>query len=134
MKLEDFYTKTLNEKSSKMALLRGEEKTGHYFMVTGIQAKSVAQAKLETQILYAEMGEEAEIMEDKVQRAVFEKEKTEAIQVVFASTLISGWSFDEKCDLKSKVKLLEENTGLCSLVIAHSATASEYFSKKLKAS
>ena len=134
MELEDFYTKTLNEKASKMPLLMDEKDTGCYLMVTGIQAKSVAMVKLDTQIAYAEMSEKSEDIKDKLKKSIFERDKTEEIQNVFAAELINGWSFDEKCDDKAKRKLLEENQGLCSSVIAHAATSSEYFAKKPKAS
>lgn len=134
MKLEDFYTKTLNEKSAKMPLLMDDEDTGCYLMVKGIEAKSVAQHRLESQIAYAEMAEEAAKIEDSIKQSVFERDRTEEIQLVLAAQLVTGWSFSEKCDDSSKLKLLDENQGLCAAVIAHAATPSEYFAKKRKGS
>lgn len=134
MKLSDFHTKTLNEKPSKMNLLLDGEETGEYLLVTGFQAKSVAQARLDSQIAYAEMSEQAELITDELERKVIERDRTEEIQVALAAKLISGWSFKEKCTEEEKIKLLEENTGLCAAVIAHAATPSEYFAKKPKSS
>jgi hypothetical protein len=134
MNLSDFHTKTLNEKPSKMTLFLDDEATSEYLLITGLEAKSVAQARLNSQIAYAEMQEQAELIKDKFERLQITNDRTEEIQVALAMALVSGWSFNDKCDDAAKRKLLEENTGLCAKVIAHAAEPSEYFAKKQKGS
>lgn len=130
MKLSDFYTKNLHETPSTMPLLMGGEETGCYLLVTGIEAKSVAQYRLESQVAYGRMSEHTETIKDKYERMVYERDSTEEIQNQLAEKLIVDWSFDETCTEDGKMELLRQNSGLCSAVIAHASTAEEYFAKK----
>ena len=128
--LSDFHTKTLQETPSKMPLLMDGEDTGCFLMVTGLEAKSVAQHRLDSQVSYGRLSDESESIEDKYEKLTFINDGQEAVQNLLASNLIAGWSFDQEFTREEAVKLLDENKGLCASVIAHAATGKEYFAKK----
>ena len=129
-KFEDFFTKTRNEAASKMPLLMDNADTGCYFMVKGMEARSVARQRLNAQVAYAALAEEAESIADKANKIEFDRLGTESIQIELAKTLIVGWSFHAECDDDGISKILEENQGLSSHVIAHAMTSEMYFAKK----
>lgn len=128
--LEDFHSKTNQENPSKMPLLMDGEDTGCYLLVKGMSARSVAQAKLESQIAYARIEEAVSQIEDEIEKRVYEKEEQERVQNKFACALVSGWSFSNKCTEKEKANLFDEQEGLSSLVISHAAESKEYMAKK----
>lgn len=128
--VKDFYTKTRNEKSTKMPLLFDGEDTGVYLMVKGIEARSVADARFNSQIEYALMTEKADATTSVADQRKFRADKSEEIKIDLAVALITGWSFEEEFNAGSIAELLAENAGLSDSVIAHSSTATNYFAKK----
>ena len=73
--LDDFKTKDLNEKATKMPLLFDGEDTGCFLMVKGIESKNVQRARIEAQVQYADAAEDADKITDKTDRAEFERQK-----------------------------------------------------------
>ena len=127
--LADFMTKDLNETATKMPLLFDGKDTGCYLMVKGIESKSVQRSRIEAQVQYADMAEDAEKITDKIERALFEKEKKEQIEVGLAINLIAGWSFgndEDGFDVAKVQSLLFQNQGVSLAVIAHAATPKNY--------
>ena len=127
--LADFMTKDLNETATKMPLLFDGKDTGCYLMVMGIESKSVQRARIVAQVQYADMAEDAEKIADKVDRALFEKEKKEQIEVGLALELIAGWSFEDQTEEFNYQSLLSQNQGIALGVIAHAATPQNYLLK-----
>lgn len=130
MQFKHFLTKTNQEKATKLPLLIDGEDTGQYLMVKGLEARSVAQAKLKSQIEYARIEERMDEIGDEVEKRVFEIQERQKVQVDLSIELIDSWSFDEKCTHKTKRQLLEENDALPMVVIGHAASAREYTEKK----
>lgn len=124
--LADFMTKDLNETATKMPLLFDGKDTGCFLMVKGIESKSVQRARIEAQVAYADMAEEAEKITDKVERAEYERNAKELINIVLATELVVGTSFDDDTAAK---ELLGQNQGLALSVIAHATTPSNYLKK-----
>ena len=124
--LADFKTKDLNEKATKMPLLFDGDDTGCYLMVRGIESKQVQRARIEAQVAYADMAESLEKLTDKVEKAEFERDHKEEIEIMLAANLVTGWSFGEMDGKKELFELLCQNKGLAMSVIAHAATPKNY--------
>ena len=127
--LSDFFTRTKNENASKMELLLGEEKTGHYLMVKGGEAKSIQRDKIVAQVGYADTEEKIKTIKDKIERETMKRDLNEQVEINYALALIDDWSFG-KFDLDQLKTLLEENRGLALSVIGFSATNDNYLEKK----
>lgn len=128
--LEDFYSKTKQEAGAKMALKIGDQDTGHYLLVKGLSSRSIAQEKLDWQVAYARVIEQAEEIEDKIERNIFIAGEKKTLNEKFACLLVSGWSFSEKCTEKAKSLLFDENEDLSELVIQFAADSETYLAKK----
>ena len=129
-KLEDFFTKSIAEKATKMPLMYDDKDTGCHLMVKGIDAKSVQRARIIAQIGYADAADAIDKIECKIEQEEYSRSAKEKIEIDLAVELISGWSFG-KLDGKLKViELLLENQGLAFGVIAHATTPSNYLVKK----
>lgn len=130
--LNDFYTKTNNENATKMPLLFDGEDTGMYLLVTGIEARSVAQHRFESQKDYAAMVDSdfMSSIKNKAEKKKFEIDESERIKVKLASKLVTAWSFGDEFSEDAILGLLNENQGLADSVIAHASTAANYFAKK----
>lgn len=128
--LEDFYSKTKQEAGAKMPLKIGDQDTGHYFIVKGLSSRSIAQEKLDWQVAYARVIEQAEKIDDKVDRNIFIAGEKKKLNDKLACLLVSDWSFPEKCTEKEKAKILDENDDLSELVIQFSADSDAYLAKK----
>ena len=128
-KLEDFFTKDLAEKAAKMPLMYDGKDTGCFLMVKGIDAKSVQRARIIAQVGYADAAEESELIKDKLEKAEFERNIKEDIEIKLALELVDGWSFDG-FDKEKIAELLQQNQGLAFAVIAHATTPSNYLAKK----
>jgi hypothetical protein len=129
-KLEDFFTKSLAEKSTKMALMYDGNDTGCHLMVKGIDAKSVQRSRVVAQIAYADAADVADKIADKVEKEEYSRAEKERIEICLATDLVSGWSFGELDGKKEVVNLLCENQGLAFAVIAHATTPGNYLTKK----
>ena len=127
--LSDFMTKDKNETATKMALMYDGNDTGCYLMVKGIDAKSIQRARITAQVGYADAAEKSETIKDKIERAEFERNEKEQIEIDLAVSLIDGWSFDDY-EPENVVKLFAQNQGLAFGVIAHATTPSNYLEKK----
>jgi hypothetical protein len=126
--LADFMTKDLNETATKMPLLFDGVDTGCFLMVRGIESKPVQRARIEAQVAYADMAEDAEKITDKTDRSEFGRDKKEQIEICLAVALVTGWSFGDFN--KDKLQdLLFQNQGLAFTVIAHSTNAGNYLKK-----
>lgn len=128
--LKDFFTKTKNEEPSKMDLLLDGNKTGHYLMVKGGQAKSVQRSIIKAQVAYADLSEECEKIKDKQDKISFERDGKEKIEIMLALDLITDWSFGEMDGKQELTDLLLENKGLALAVFGFANTASNYLEKK----
>ena len=128
--LEDFHTKTRNEKATKMPLLFDGEDTGIHLMVKGIEARSVAQARLGSQIAYAACAEHIETLASETEKKKYLSDSLELIKTDLAMALMVGWSFSEKFTTEAADILLQENQGLADSIVAHASTAANYFEKK----
>ena len=128
-KLSDFFTKDKNEESTKMALMYDDEDTGCFLMVKGIEAKSMQRARITTQVNYADAAEKSATIADKIERAQFERETKEQIEIVLANELVTDWSFGNYTPSKL-LHLLDQNQGLAFAIIAHATTPSNYLEKK----
>lgn len=127
--LDDFFTDSINSTASKLPLLRGGKDSGHYLMILGFDAKSVAKARFDRGRAYTKATEaikdfDHEEKEFELSRIVDEISKP------LACDLIESWSFSKKPTDKNKRRLLDENSGLASIICAHSATEENYFLKK----
>lgn len=128
--LEDFYSKSKQEVGAKMPLMIGSEDTGHYLMVKGLSARSIAQQKIDWQIAYARLIESAEKIDDKVERNVFIANEKKNLNDKLACLIVSGWSFSAKCTEAEKLKLFDENEDMSELVIQLAADSDAYLAKK----
>ena len=123
--LADFMTKELNETATEMPLLFDGEETGCYLLVKGIESKSVQRERITAQVAYADMAEALDKIKDKVERAEYERDNKEAIEIQLAKSLIVGWSFGD-LDHTELLDLLNQNKGIALGVIAHAATPKNY--------
>ena len=126
--LADFMTKDLNETATKMPLLFDGKDTGCYLMVKGIESKSVQRDRITAQVAYADMAEALEKITDKIEKAEFERDTKELIEINLALALISDWSFAD-FELVAAKELLSQNKGIALGVIAHAATPNNYLLK-----
>jgi len=126
--LADFMTKDLNETATKMPLLFDGKDTGCHLMVKGIESKSVQRDRITAQVAYADMAEALEKITDKIEKAEFERDTKELIEINLALALISDWSFAD-FDLVAAKELLSQNKGIALGVIAHAATPNNYLLK-----
>ena len=124
--LADFMTKDLNETATKMPLLFDGDDTGCYLMVLGIETKSVQRARITAQVAYADMAEASEKITDKIDKAEFDRDTKESIEIQLAASLVIGWSFGEMDGKQELIDLLHQNKGLSIAVIAHAATPKNY--------
>ena len=129
-KLEDFFTKSIAEKATKMPLMYDGKDTGCYLMVKGIDAKSVQRARIVAQVGYADAAEAVEQIKDKIEREEYSRKAKEEIEINLATDLVTDWSFNKLDGKKEVIKLLLENQGLAFAVIAHATTPSNYLTKK----
>ena len=129
LKLEDFFTNTINASGSKMTLQLNGEATEHYLLVSGMDCKAAARARINTRTALPLINEQLKDMEDgelkdyEINRLVDEAYKPLAV------ALISGWSFGGFTDEKLQ-RILDENTGLSFSVIAHASDESNLHTKK----
>ena len=128
-KLSDFYTKTNNNTATKMDLLYDGEQTGCHLMVLGIESKQVQRARIEAQVTYADIAEQAEKITDKVEKEEFHREGKEASEIILAQALVVDWSFGD-FDKEKLAELLNENKGLSIAIMAHATTPGNYLAKK----
>ena len=128
--LEDFYSKTKQDAGAKMPLKIGDEDTGHYLMVKGLSARSIAQQKTDWQIAYARLIESAENIKDKIERNVFISNEKKNLNDKLACLIVSGWSFSQECTEEEKLKLFDENEDMSELVIQMAADSDAYLAKK----
>jgi hypothetical protein len=127
--IEDFFTKTISEKGTKMPLLLDGEDTGCYLMVKGIESRSVQRARVVAQVRYAEAVESYEATTDKIEKELTTRQDKESTEIELALSLVVGWSFGEFSEALLN-QLLAENQGLSIAVIAHATTPSNYLQKK----
>lgn len=127
--IEDFFTKTISEKGTKMALLLDGDDTGCYLMVKGIESRSVQRARVVAQVRYAEAVESSDLITDKIEKEISARQSKEVTEIELAMSLVVGWSFGEFNETLLK-QLLSENQGLSIAVIAHATTPSNYLKKK----
>lgn len=127
--LSDFMTKDKNETATEMKLMYDGNDTGCYLMVKGIDAKSIQRARITAQVGYADAAEKSELIKDKIDRAEFERNEKEQIEIELAVNLIDGWSFGDY-EPENVIKLFAQNQGLAFAVIAHATTPSNYLEKK----
>ena len=72
------------------------------------------------------MAEALDKITGKVEKAEFERDHKERIEIELAVNLVSGWSFGEMDGKKELFDLLLQNKGLAIAVIAHAATPKNY--------
>jgi hypothetical protein len=128
-KLSDFMTKDKNETATKMTLMYDEVDTGCFLMVKGIEAKSIQRARINAQVSYADAAEKSEAIKDNIDKAEFNRDQKELVEIELALNLVADWSFGEFTQ-DALTELLNQNQGLAFAVIAHATTPSNYLEKK----
>jgi len=127
--LSDFMTKDKNETATKMSLMYDDKDTGCFLMVKGIEAKSIQRARINAQIGYADAAEKSETIKGKVNKAEFNRDQKELVEIELALNLVDDWSFGEFTP-DALTELLNQNQGLAFAVIAHATTPGNYLEKK----
>ena len=113
---DDFMTQDILSESVKMELMKGEEVTEHYLMVESPFLAKHARTKISWAVKNASIKEQSGLIEDEAEKIFTRDQLIEDVNIEFALTLISGWSFGEATTNRVK-KILEQNTGLATLVI-----------------
>ena len=127
--LEDFFTDSINSNASKLKLMRGSKETDAFLMIKGFDCKSVARARFDRSKAYNKASEKI----DQVPEEDREYELSLVVDEIskpLACQLIASWSFTKKATDKNKMELLNQNSGLASVICAHAATEENYYLKK----
>ena len=129
LKLEDFFTNTINANGSKMFLVLNGEPTKHYFLVKGIGCKSVSREKINARAAVAAIEDKLKGMEEgDLKESELFRLKDDAYKPLVLA-LVSDWSFND--DIKGNLqRLLDENEGLTFAVISHASDEENLKAKK----
>lgn len=130
LELEDFFTESINLNASKLPLKRGGEETNEFLMIKGFDSKSVSRLRFERGIAYRKVEKTIADIKGEDEKAFELSLLVEDISKELACELIESWSFSKKPTPKNKMALIEQNAGLASIIVAHSATEENYYLKK----
>ena len=129
LELSDFFTNTINANGSKMFLMLNGQKTDHYFIVKGINCKSVMREKISARAAVSSIEDQLKDMEEgELKDAEIHRLKDDAYKPL-AAALVSDWSFSDAVD-SNLSKLFNENLGLTFSVINHASEDENLKAKK----
>lgn len=127
--LDDFMTNTNLSKPSKMVLCVDKVETDHFLLVVGAQSKQVTRARLTWGSEIKALNDAINDMEAGVDKAMRKIDGEFAINNAFALELVVGWSFDDY-KVSKVAKILADNDGLSTAVIAHAFARETTLQKK----
>lgn len=129
LRLEDFFTNTINANGSKMTLQMNGIDTEHYFIVSGIDCKSASRERINTRSALSLIDEQLKEMEEGELKSLEVNRLVDDAYKPLALALINGWSFGEFSEELVK-KILDENEGLSYCAVAHASDESNLQAKK----
>lgn len=129
LKLEDFFTNTINANGSKMFLMLNGEQTEHYLVVKGIDCKSSTRDRINTRNALTLIEEQLKGMEESDLKTIEQNRLTDEAYKPLAIALVSGWSFGD-FDTDKVKRIFDENEGLAFAVAAHASDQSNLKAKK----
>ena len=129
LKLEDFFTNTINSNGSKMPLQKNGEETEHYLVVSSMDSKEAARERINARAALSMIDEHLSDMEDGELKTYELNRLVDDAYKPLAVSLVREWSFGDLTDEKLQL-ILDENTGLSFSVIAHASEESNLHAKK----
>lgn len=129
LRLEDFFTNTINANGSKMFLMLNGEQTDRYLVVKGIDCKSATRDRINTRNALSLIDDQLKGMEESDLKTIEQNRLTDEAYKPLAIALVSGWSFDD-FNTDNVKRIFDENEGLAFMVAAHASDQSNLQAKK----
>lgn len=128
LKLEDFFTNSINSTGSKLTLQIDGVDTEHFLMVKSIDCTEAFRERINVRAALPLIDEKTKDIENPEMRGYEVDRLQDEAYKPLAALLVSGWSFGE-LDTDDLRKLFDENIGLSFSVVAH-ASARQGLRKK----